>query len=81
MKTAKKILHSKIDQMTDEEASRILESDQRFQDSCGIPQTLRRLAHDASFIVPTDASKGFAAVNPIQGKGIAASEVLIRDRR
>lgn len=81
MSSAKETLRKTVDLLSDEEARQVLEFTQRLRDRHGGSQTLRRLAHDAAFHVPAQAPSGFRAVKPIQGKGIAASRLLVKDRR
>jgi hypothetical protein len=81
MDSAKEALRKTIDLLSDEEARQILKFSQRLRRGSDGSQTLRRLAHDATFHVPSEVSVGFRIVKPIQGKGIAASKLLVKDRR
>jgi hypothetical protein len=40
-----------------------------------------RLATHPAITLPSDDSGGFSDVAPVQGKGIPASELLVRERR
>ena len=80
-KSAKETLRKTIDLLSDEEARQILEFTQHLRKGSDGSQTLRCLAKDAAFHVPTGAPTGFRSVKPIQGKGIAASRLLVKDRR
>lgn len=77
MNSAKETLRNMISLLSDEEARQILEFAQRLRERSGVSQTLRRLARDAAFSVPAEVSKDFRAVEPIRGKGIAASRLLV----
>jgi hypothetical protein len=43
--------------------------------------TLSRLANDPAFKVPSAESPPFSVVDAVQGKGIAASRLLMESRR
>jgi hypothetical protein len=79
MNSIKELLHSTIEQLSDEEARQILELAEDLKKS-NVSLTLRRLAIDPAFKVPSEVVEVFRAVEPIQGKGIAASRLLVKDR-
>jgi len=79
--SAKETLRKTVDLLSEEEARQLLQVTRRLQKRSGGSETLRRLAHDPAFRVPTAVSVGFRAVKPIQGKGIAAAKLLVQDRR
>ena len=79
--STKETLRKTIDLLSDEEAQQVLEFTQRLRERRGASQTLMRLACDTAFHVPTEASPGFRSVKAIQGKGITASRLLVKDRR
>lgn len=81
MSSVKESLHNTIELLSDEEARQLLEFAQRLQKKSGISLTLRRLASDPAFRVPSEGSGTFGVVEPIQGKGIAASRLLVENRR
>ena len=47
----------------------------------GHETTLERLAKNPLFSLPPDGFKPFKKIEPIQGEGIPASQLLIEDRR
>ncbi len=81
MKSVKETLHHSIDILSDEEAQQILEYIQHLQEKKDDPKTLKGLASDRAFTTPEKVSRGFKVVEPIQGKGIAVSKLLVEDRR
>jgi hypothetical protein len=76
-----KELQQVIEQMSAAEARQLLESAQHLQQRCDDSLTLKRLATDPAFKVPGSGAKDFHVVAPIHGKGIAASRLLVDDRR
>jgi hypothetical protein len=58
-----------------------LEFARRLQQRHDISLTLKRLATDPAFRVPSEGVSAFRVVEPIKGKGIAASRRLVDDRR
>lgn len=81
MDSVKEVLRKTVDLLNDEDAQQILEFAERLRQGHRCSETLKCLAHDAAFRVPTEAPVGFRAVKPIQGKGVAASRLLVKDRR
>ena len=81
MDSIKESLHNTIELLSDEEARQLLGFVQRLQKENGVSLTLRRLASDPAFKIPSEGSGTFRVVEPIQGKGIAASRLLVEDRR
>jgi hypothetical protein len=81
VKSAKEALRQTVETLNDEEARHILEFAQRLRRGKSRSQTLRQLAHDPAFHVPRPGSSGFRVVRPVQGKGLAASRLLVQDRR
>ena len=79
--SVKESLHKTIDQLSDAEVRHLLEFAQCLQKRNGDSPTLRRLADDPAFEVPSEGSVAFRAVEPIQGKGIAASRLLVEERQ
>jgi hypothetical protein len=79
--SARETLHSTINLLSDKEARQVLKFAQHLQKKEAVSQTLKRLAQDAAFSVPAETSKRFPIVNPIQGKGLAASSLLVKDRQ
>ena len=80
MDSVKESLHNTIELLSDEEARQLLEFAQRLQKRSDIPLALRRLASDPTFKVPSKVSGNFRVVEPIPGKGIAASRLLVEER-
>ncbi|HAZ32018.1 MAG TPA: hypothetical protein DCY61_04930 [Dehalococcoidia bacterium] len=81
MTSVKESLRSTIEVLSDEEARQILEFIQRLRTTSDVSATLRRLAIDPSFEVPSEGFGDFSIVEPIRGKGIPASRLLVEDRR
>jgi len=79
--SVKESLHSTIELLSDAEASQLLEFAQCLQKKNDASSTLRRLAGDPAFEVPSEGSGAFSIVEPIQGKGIVASRLLVEERR
>ncbi len=81
MESVKQALHSTIELLGDEEARQILEFARRLREKDAVSPTLRRLANDPTFRIPSMEKLAFRVVQPIEGKGIAASRLLVEDRR
>jgi len=81
MDSVKESLHNTIELLSDEEARQFLEFAQRLQRKSDVSLTLRRLADDPAFRIPSEASGAFRVVEPVQGKGIPASRLLVEERR
>ena len=81
MNTVKELLRHMIERMSDAEAHQLLEFVQHLQHRCDDSLTLKRLATDPAFKVPGNGARDFHVVAPIHGKGIAASKLLVDDRR
>jgi hypothetical protein len=81
MDSVKESLHNTIELLNDEEARQLLEFARRLQKKNGISLTLRRLASDPAFRIPLEESGAFRVVEPVQGKGVAASRLLVEYRR
>jgi len=81
MSSIKESLHNTIDQLSDEEAHQLLEFAQCLRRNNGASPTLRRLTSDPAFKLPSEVHGVFRVVEPIQGKGIAASRLLVKERR
>ena len=81
MSSVKESLYKAIELLSDEEARQLLEFAQRLRKRNDISLTLKRLAIDPAFKVPSEGSGTFRVVEPIQGEGIAASRLLVEDRR
>jgi len=80
MNSAKESLHNAIDLLSDEEAQQMWEWLREFQQKNGISLTLRKLAKDPMFKVPSGEIE-FRDVEPIKSEGRPASEMLSEDRR
>lgn len=81
MNPAKETLWNTIKVLSDRETRQVLEFTRRLRGKSGGSRTLQRLASDAAFSIPTEVSEGFPAVTPIAGKGVTASQLLVKDRR
>lgn len=81
MNTIKESLYSTIKTLDDEEARQLLEFTLRLRKRITASTTMMRLASDPTFNIPTEGVNAFEVVQPIKGKGIAASKLLVRDRR
>jgi hypothetical protein len=81
MDSVKESLRHMIERMSDEEARQMLEFAHHLQQGRAISLTLKRLATDPTFKMPESEVGAFRVVEPIHGKGIAASRLLVDDRR
>jgi hypothetical protein len=81
MKWVKESLRNTIEVLSDEEACQILEFIRRLRTTSDVSPTLRRLAIDPAFEVPSEGFRDFSVVEPIQGKGVPASKLLVENRR
>jgi hypothetical protein len=77
--SVKELLHEAVDLLSEEEAKQLLELIREFQQRNGISLTLRRLAKDPMFKVPTGKIE-FDDIEPIRAEGRPASEILSQDR-
>mgnify|MGYP001571258252 FL=1 len=53
----------------------------RLREKSGVTKTLKALACDTAFTVPPASLRKCRAVEPLKGKGIPASRLLVMDRR
>ncbi len=82
MSAVKESLRSTIEVLSDEEARQVLELIRQLQGKeSNVSQTLEHLARDPSFEIPSRAHRFFRSIEPVRGKGIAASRLLAEDRR
>ena len=81
MSTAKESLHHAIKLLNDEEALQTLMFIQRLRQGEGHSQTLKRLASEPTFHIPSEDLGGFRKVEALSGKGIPASQRVVEDRR
>jgi hypothetical protein len=81
MSSVKESLRDTIEGLSEEEAYQILEFVQRLRKKDDVSPTLKRLANDPTFKLPSERAGGFRIVHPIQGKGTPASRLLVEDRR
>jgi hypothetical protein len=81
MSSLKELPRPMIERMSDAEARQLLEFAQHLQHRGDDSLTLKRLATDPAFKVPRHEVGAFRVVTPVQGKGIAASKLLVDDRR
>jgi hypothetical protein len=80
-KSVKEVLHNAIELMSEEEVLQTLVFVQNIQRGRRGSKTLSRLASDPAFNLPPGGAKMFRLVEAIQGKGIAASKLLLESRR
>ena len=81
MSAIKESLQSAIDRLNDEEARQVLEFVQHLQRKGAVSPTIRSLAGDPAFEIPSEEAGVFRVVQPIQGTDIPASELLMAERR
>jgi len=81
MSTIKESLQNTIDRLNDEEARQVLEFAQILRREGSASSTVRRLAGDPAFEIPSYGPGVFRMVQPITGRGVSASELLVEDRR
>ena len=81
MSAAKDSLYNAIERLSEEEALQILAFIQRLRQKEECSQTLKRLASDPTFQVPSEDLGGFCKVVALPGQGIPASRRLVEDRR
>jgi hypothetical protein len=81
MSSLKELLRPMIERMSDAEARQLLEFAQHLRHRRDDSLTLKRLATDPAFKVPGSGARDFYVVAPIHGKGMAASRLLVDDRR
>jgi hypothetical protein len=70
-----------IERMSDAEASQLLEFAQHLRHRRDDSLTLQRLATDPAFKVPGSGARDFHSVAPIHDRGMAASRLLVDERR
>ena len=81
MSSVKVLLRQMIERMSDAEARQLLEFAQHLRHRRDDSLTLKRLATDPAFKVPGSGARDFYVVAPIHGKGMAASRLLVDERR
>lgn len=81
MESVKESLRNTIELLSEEEARQILEFARHLREWNHTSGTMKRLASHPAFKVPSDQLSPFPKVEPVQSKGIPASELLVRDRR
>lgn len=77
----KESLRTALDRLTDEDARQILDLVRRLQARKGVSRTFSRIAGDPVFKMPTAEFTAFSNVQPVPGIGLAASKLLVQDRR
>ncbi len=78
MSAIKESLYQTIDQLNEGELLQVLEFVHKINKASGISQIKTSLANDPAIKFPADNS--FRKVKPVCGKGISASELLLKDR-
>lgn len=81
MSSTKESLHHAIELLSDEEAHQTLAFIHRLQQKKEPARTLRRLASDPAFHIPSQDLGDFTQVEALHGKGLPASRLLVEDRR
>jgi hypothetical protein len=81
MFSVKESLRTTVDSISDEEALRVLAFIEQIRKHPVRSLTLKRLAGDPTFKVPPRKLGAFAKVDPMEGKGASASQMLLEDRR
>ncbi len=76
----KQVLLKSIEKLNDEEVREILQIVRQLENNHALPVSHRKLAQVPTFKLPHGSPK-FSSVKPARGKGIPASELLIKDRR
>ena len=79
MSAIKESLYQTIDQLNEGELLQVLEFAHKINKASEISQIKTSLANDPDIKVPADNS--FRKVEPVCGKGVSASELLLRDRK
>ncbi|HSE83323.1 MAG TPA: hypothetical protein VLB01_02095 [Thermodesulfobacteriota bacterium] len=81
MSSVKESLRKTIELLSDGESRQVLEFAQSLRKKSDISLTLKRLTSDPSFKIPSEEGRGFHIVKPVRGRGIAASRLLVENRR
>ena len=79
MSAIKESLYQTIDQLNEGELLQVLEFAHKINKASEISQIKTSLSNDPAIKVPADNS--FKKVKPMCGRGISASELLVRDRK
>ena len=81
MLSVKESLRTTVDSISEEEALRVLSFIEQMRKHPVRSSTLKRLAGDPTFKVPPRKLGAFVKVDPMEGKGTPASQLLVEDRR
>ena len=81
MSPIKESLLEAVQGLSDEEAKRALAYVQSLRESSPLARLRARLAGHPAISIPEVDAIAFREVEPIEGRGILASELLVRDRR
>jgi hypothetical protein len=81
MNSVKELLQQMIERMSDAEARQRWEFAQHLRHRRHDSLSLKRLAIDPAFKVPGSGARDFYVFAPIDGDGMAASRLLVDDRR
>lgn len=79
--SVKERLNKEIQNLTEEQARRVLNNVFQIKHSTMTDQDWERLGKNASLELPKDRNKPSRKFEPIKGWGIPASQLLIEDRR
>ena len=81
MPSVKELLYDSIELLSEKEARQLMGVVRILRNKKEISATMKRLAVDATFKVPAKKTKAFRSVQPVKGKGVSASALLVEDRR
>ena len=79
MSAIKESLYQTIDQLNEGELLQVLEFVHKINKASEMSQIKTSLANDSAIKFPAD--NNFRKVKPVCGKGISASELLLKDRK
>ena len=81
MSAAKEVLLEEVESLSDKEAMRLLEFLHTLKSKINSEKLLKDLTSNPDFSPPRNFPPYFKKVEPVIGKGIPASQLLIQDRR
>lgn len=81
MSTVKESLYHTIEELSNEEINKVLVFARDLHQKQERARLVTHLSHDETFTVPAADAIDFQSVQPISGKGKAASKLLVEDRR
>jgi hypothetical protein len=81
MTSLKKSLHNTIDRLSEPEARQVLNYAKQVHSKSGLVGLMEELSHDSAIAVSSVIDRPYKRVSPVRGKGVAASKLLVKDRR